>query len=357
VFIVTTTSIAPVIERLLDREDLDGEAVEQVFGAILDGAVPTAQIAGFAIALRAKGETAIEIAAAARALRARASMLRPRTSPGAPIVDTCGTGGDGAHTINVSTISAIVVAACGVTVAKHGNRAVSSRAGSADVIEALGLPVEGPGEAFDAKLTRALEEAKIAFLFAPRHHGALRHAAQARRDLAVRTVFNLLGPVVNPAGATHQLVGVFEDRRRAMVAEVLRLLGSARAWIAHGEPAPGAPRGIDEVSPAGPTRITELREDGSLRELVVEPRDAGLEPIALDAIAGGTAAENATIARAILDGERGARRAAVVLNAACALFVAGACGDLREGRDRAEAALDRGDARATLERWRAIMIG
>jgi anthranilate phosphoribosyltransferase len=305
--------------------------------------------------LRAKGETEAEIAAAARALRARARMVTPRIAEGAPLLDTCGTGGDGAHTINVSTLSAIVVAAAGVTVAKHGNRAVSSRAGSADVVEALGIPIESKAEDFDARLCAAMEEIGIAFLFAPRHHGALRHAATTRRELGVRTIFNLLGPIANPAGATHQLIGVFDDRRRKTLASVLGLLGSTRAWIVHGSACEGAPRGLDEVSPSGVTRITELADDGELRELEVHPSDAGLDPVPLAAIAGGSAEHNARIAEAILAGEPSGARTAVVLNAACALVVAGIARDLKEGRERAEAALDRGTARETLVRWRRFM--
>ena len=349
--------IAAVLEQLLAGKDLDAATVERVFGAILDGAVTSAQVAAFAIALRAKGETPAEIAAAARALRARATTVRPILAEGAPLLDTCGTGGDGAHTFNVSTVAAIVVAACGVTVAKHGNRAVSSRAGSADLVEALGIPLEGEAPEFDARVLRSLETAHIAFLFAPRHHGALRHAAGARRELGVRTVFNLLGPIANPAGATHQLVGVFEDRRRAMLADVLRRLGGRAAWVVLAEPCEGAPRGLDEVSPSSITRVTELRADGSLHERQVHPTDLGLEPVSLDALRGGSAEDNAAIARDVLGGAPSAARVAVVLNAACALVVAGVTTDLKEARARVEQALDRGDAAATLERWRAVMVG
>ncbi len=358
------TLVAPLLERLLAREDLDGPSVERLFGAIFDGELTPSQIAAIVIALRAKGETDGEIAAAARALRARAALVRPSLAAGAPLLDTCGTGGDGASTINVSTIAAIVAAACGVTVAKHGNRAVSSRAGSADVLEALGIPL-APDDAttgvvtageFDERLRRSMAEVGIAFLFAPRHHGALRHAAATRRELGVRTIFNLLGPIANPAGATHQLIGVFDDRRRATLASVLRLLGTTRAWVVHGSACSGAPRGLDEVSPCGDTFVTELA-DGELRERVVHPRDAGLEPIALEALAGGSAEDNANVARAMLDGERSGARDAVVLNVACALHVAGVAGDLPEGRARAEAAIDRGDAKRTLDRWRALMRG
>jgi len=345
-----------ILEQLLARQDLEPAAVEQIFGAILDGELTPAQIAALAIALRAKGETAIEIAAAARALRSRAARIEPRVD--GAVIDTCGTGGDGAATFNVSTVCAIVVAACGVAVAKHGNRAVSSRAGSADLIEALGIPIDDPDRAaFDARLRSSIEEIGIAFLFAPRHHAALRHAAPVRRELGVRTIFNLLGPLANPGGATHQLLGLFDDRRRASFAEVLRLLGTKRAWVVHGHASDGAPRGLDEVSTAVETNVTELCADGTIHELRIHPRDAGLEPVSLSALAGGDASDNARIAAAILDGERQGPRTAVVLNVACALVVAERAADLREGRARAEEALDRGDAKRTFERWRAHMRG
>jgi anthranilate phosphoribosyltransferase len=348
--------VPQTLERLLAHEELASADVEQVFGAILDGELTPAQIAALAVALRAKGETPGEIAAAARALRNRARRVTANVE--GPVLDTCGTGGDGAATFNVSTLAAIVVAAAGVHVAKHGNRAISSRSGSADLLEALGVTIEGPlDDAFDARLAASIEQHHIAFLFAPRHHSALRHAAPVRRELGIRTIFNLLGPLANPGGATHQLLGVFDDGRRQSFAEVLRLLGLRGAWVVHGEQAVGAPRGLDEVSPAGPTRVTELRADGTLAERTIEPRDAGLEPVPLSSLAGGDARQNAAIAEALLEGERSGARTAVVLNAACALLIAGRASDLREARERAEAAIDRGDARATLHAWRDHMRG
>jgi anthranilate phosphoribosyltransferase len=345
--------VPQLLERALAGEALDDATVEAAFGAILDGALTAAQIAAILVALRAKGETAAEIAAAARALRARAHPLSLELPPGTPLLDTCGTGGDGAHTFNVSTVSAIVLAACGAKVAKHGNRAVSSRAGSADLLEALGVRIEGPSPDFDERLARALDEVGITFLYAPRHHGALRHAAPVRRELGVRTLMNLLGPLANPAGATHQLLGVFDDLRRATLASVLARLGTVRAWVVHGVASAGAPRGLDEVSTEGPTRVTVL-ERGALHEREIVPEDAGLSRVPLSALAGGDAHANAAIANAVLAGEPLPARSAVVLNTACALVVAGIAGDLREGRERAEAALDRGDAARTLDRWRAI---
>lgn len=341
---------APILEQLLARRDLAPEAVEQVFGALFDGQLTPAQMSALSVALRAKGETPEEIAGAARALRARAVLIEPRVD--GPIMDTCGTGGDGAATFNVSTATAIVVASCGVAVAKHGNRAISSRAGSADVLEALGIPIDGVPE---ATLRACIEEVGIAFLYAPRHHQALRHAAAVRRELGVRTIFNLLGPLANPGGATHQLLGLFDDSRRQTFAEVLRLLGTKRAWVVHGEPCEGAPRGLDEVSPTTHTRVTELAADGTIRERTIHPRDAGLEPIALSELAGGDAAANAKMLLELLGGARSGVRSAVVLNVACALLVAERASDLRTGREMAEAALDRGDALGTLDRWRERM--
>lgn len=352
--VAPSLDVPALLERLLAGDAIDDATVETTFGALLDGALTAAQIAAILVALRAKGETAAEIAAAARALRARAVSVHPGLPAGTPLLDTCGTGGDGAHTFNVSTVSAIVLAACGAKVAKHGNRAVSSRAGSADLVEALDVPIEGPSPGFEERQLRSLERVGLAFFFAPRHHGALRHAASVRRELGVRTVMNLLGPIANPAGATHQLLGVFDDRRRATLASVLGRLGSVRAWVVHGLACEGAPRGLDEVSTAGPTRVTVL-DGGALEEREIVPEDAGLARVSLEALKGSDAHGNAAIARAVLAGERVPPRTAVVLNTACALVIAGVAGDLREGRERAEAALDRGDAARTLEAWRAEM--
>jgi len=351
---VSSVDFAPVLEQLLAHEDLSAALTERAFGAILDGSWSEAQIAAFAVALRAKGESPSEIAAAARALRARAFAIHPQLPAGTPLLDTCGTGGDGASTLNVSTITALVVAASGVAVAKHGNRAVSSRAGSADLLEALGVRIVDESPAVAGRLTAAIEQVGIAFLFAPRHHSALRHAAKVRRELGVRTIFNLLGPLANPAGATHQLLGVFDDRRRPTLAAVLAELGTVRAWVVHGEPTEGAPRGLDEVSPSGPTRVTEL-DRGTLRELVIVPADAGLAPTPLSALAGGDATDNARATEAILAGEPHPARSAVLLNAACALVVAGVEHDLVTARQRAERALDDGRARDTLARLRRAM--
>jgi anthranilate phosphoribosyltransferase len=257
------------------------------------------------------------------------------------LVDTCGTGGDGAGTFNISTLAALVVAGAGVPVAKHGNRSVSSRCGSADLLAALGIGLE----AAPPVLERVLREAGIAFLFAPLLHGAMKHAAAVRRELGVRTVFNLLGPLTNPAGARHQLLGVYDPARVETLAEVLRELGSERAMVVHGD-------GLDEIALSGETRVAELR-DGAVRVYTVGPEDAGLARCRRRDLLGGDAAHNAGIARRLLQGEPGPRRDAVVLNAAAALVVAGRAADLRDGAAQAARAIDGGAALAALERLRA----
>lgn len=329
------------LRAVVGGAELTAEAMHAAMRAILAGEAGPAEIAGLAIALRMRGETAVELAAAARAMR-ESAVPAPHGVSG-PILDTCGTGGDGAHTFNVSTVAGIVAAAAGARVGKHGNRAVSSRAGSADVLEALGVALD-PGP---QRVARDLAELGIAFFFAPAFHAALQHAAPVRRELGVRTFFNLLGPLASPAGATHQLVGVFEAARARTMAEVLGLLGVREAWVVHGH------GGLDEISPAGPTVVAMLGEDGIVRETTLEPASFGLEPVGLGALRGGEAAENADLARRVLAGEDGPRRTAVLLNAAAALAVAGIERDLRAARARAEEAIDSGRAAALLARWAA----
>ncbi|MBX3272548.1 MAG: anthranilate phosphoribosyltransferase [Sandaracinaceae bacterium] len=332
------SELADALARVVAGEVLDAPAMEAAMARILAGEASPVHVAALAVALRMRGETPGELAAAARALR-RAAVALPGPAR-RPLLDTCGTGGDGAGTFNISTAGALVVAACGVRVAKHGNRAVSSRSGSADVLEALGVALDEGPEASAA----CLDELGIAFLFAPAFHGALRYAAPVRRELGLRTFFNLLGPLANPAGATHQLLGLYDPARLGAIAEVLGALGVERAWVVHGE------GGLDEVSPAGPTRVAVL-DAGEVTERVVEPADFGLAPVALEGLAGGDAGANAAIVRAVLDGATGAPRAAVVINAAAALVVAGVETDLRAAAERAAAAIDRADARALLDRW------
>ncbi|MBN2197125.1 MAG: anthranilate phosphoribosyltransferase [Polyangiaceae bacterium] len=321
----------------MDPKGIAPPALEGVFDAILTGAWTPAQIAGLLIALKIRGETPGQIAAAARAMRR--SMV-PLRHPGGPLLDTCGTGGDGAGTLNLSTGAAIIAAAAGVRVAKHGNRAVSSRAGSADILEALGLPLDLP----PAKAASVLDSVGIVFMMAPHYHPAMRHAAPVRRELRVRTIFNLLGPLANPAGATHQLLGTFDDALRRPLAETLAELGAERAWVVRGVD------GLDEVSPHGRTRVTEL-ERGVLRELEVCPGDFGLPELERGDVAGGDAAENAATLLAVLEGRPHPSRPAFVLNAAAALVVAQSL-PLRESAIRADDAIASGAALATLTRWR-----
>jgi anthranilate phosphoribosyltransferase len=310
-----------------------GEA-EDAFAAIMDGEATQAQIAALLTALHVRGETVGELLGATRAMRAR--MTRVAAPPGA--MDVCGTGGDGACTLNVSTATAFVVAACGVPVAKHGNRALTSRAGGSDVLAALGIGLDVP----PGRLERQLGEYGLAFLFAPRHHPALRHAAQARSEIGFRTIFNLLGPLSNPAGVRLQLTGVYDPAWCAPMAETLGALGTERAWLVHG-------RGLDELTLAGTTQVAEWR-DGTLRQFSVTPDQAGLPEAPIDAIRGGDAAHNAAALRALLQGAPGAYRDTVLLNAAAALIVAGRAGDLREGVGQARTALDRGAALDVMER-------
>jgi anthranilate phosphoribosyltransferase len=336
------SSFADVVTALASREvAISKELVRGAFEAILAGAWTPAQVAGFAIALRVRGEGADAIVAGAEALRDAMEAVDHGLDV---VLDTCGTGGDGGHTLNLSTAAAIVVAACGVAVAKHGNRSVSSRCGSADVIEALGIPVDlAPKDQ-----AAILREAKIAFLFAPAHHPALRHAAVARRELGVRTIFNALGPLANPARATHQLVGVYDDALRPIAAHALASLGTVRAWVVR------STDGLDEMSPSAPTRVSEVI-GADVRERTIAPEDFGLARTDRAAIAGGTAEENAAAIVRILEGAPHAALDAVVLNAAAALAVGDATATLRTCAERARHAVSSGAARETLEAWRVAV--
>jgi anthranilate phosphoribosyltransferase len=325
-----------LIEKLQRRQDLTSEEAAGAMDEIMGGRAQPAQIAGLLIALSMKGERPSEIVGLARTMRARATRL---SQPIPDVFDTCGTGGDRAHTFNVSTVAALVVAGCGVRVAKHGNRSVSSRCGSADLFEALGVNIGAPPETVE----RCLVEAGIAFFFAPTFHPSMRHAAPTRRELGVRTAFNLLGPLTNPAGAERQLVGVPRPELTELVARSLALLGARRAWVVHGAD------GLDEVSTTGYTKVSECR-DGAVNTFYLHPSDVSLPKAAPEALKGGDAAENARIARDILAGARGAPRDIVLLNSAASLLVAGAAADLRDGMRQAEAALDDGRAAGVLER-------
>jgi anthranilate phosphoribosyltransferase len=330
-------TFADVFSRL-ERGALGADDVRAAFGAILAGAWTPVQIGAFAASLRLRGETADAIVAAAEALR---SVMTAVDHGLDEVADTCGTGGDGAQTLNVSTGAALVLAACGVHVAKHGNRSVSSRCGSADVVEALGVPIDVD----PSRQATILKEARIAFLMAPAHHPALRHAASARRELGVRTIFNALGPLVNPARTTHQLVGVYDDALRPIAAAALGKLGVRRAWVVRSED------GLDEISPAAPTRVSVL--DGSrVEERVVEPGDFGVERLPLSALAGGDAKDNADALAQILRGEPHPASEAIVLNAAAALVVVRG-GSPRDAAAEARDAMASGRVTKTLEAWRA----
>lgn len=328
-------NLAPLLEKLLLRQDLDTDEVESAFEAIFAGSVGAAAIAGLLVALRAKGEAVHEIAAAARVMRRHAVAVRGPA--GRVLVDTCGTGGDRSGTFNLSTGAAIVAAAAGATVAKHGNRAVSSRAGSADVLEALGVRLDLPAE----RLESLLEDVGIAFLFAPAHHGATRHAVLPRRELGVRTVFNLLGPLTNPANAKRQILGVYDPGLVTPMAQVLAELGAERALVVHGD------GGLDELSVSGPTLLAELR-DGDVQSRTLHPETLGIAQAPLSALRGGDAAENAAILRSILGGERSPRADAVALSAGAALYVADRAASVREGLALAREVLASGAAEAKL---------
>jgi anthranilate phosphoribosyltransferase len=323
-----------------DVPPLLGLAPNAAFRAIFDGLWNDAEIAAYLIALSDRGETPQEIAAAAAELRAR--MLPVEAPPGA--IDVCGTGGDGAHTLNVSTAVAIVVAACGAPVAKHGNRAASSRCGAADVLGALGLDLNQT----PARAEACLAEVGIAFLFAPNHHPAMARVAPIRRALGRRTVFNLVGPLANPAAVRRQLVGVFAPAWVERTAEALRLLEAERALVVHGR------EGLDELSPGGPTHVAWLDDDRVTILPDFEPEAAELRRWPAGALAGGDAAHNAAALTALLQGARGAYRDAVLLNAAAALIVAGSVSGLAEGAARAAQAVDSGAARDLLARWVAF---
>jgi anthranilate phosphoribosyltransferase len=328
-------TVQQALARLLDGHDLSRSEARAVMNAVMEGDATPAQIGGLLVALRLKGETADEIAGCAEAMRTHVLAVRPRRDD---LVDTAGTGGDGARTINISTAAALVAAAAGAGVAKHGNRAVSSASGSADVLEALGFRLELP----PARIERSIDELGFGFLFAPTHHPAMRHAAPVRRELATRTVFNVLGPLTNPAGARAQVVGVYAPSLVRTIAEVLAQLGARRAFVVHGA------GGIDELSPAGPNFVCEV-VDGRVREREIDPLDLGLPRCDTAELRGGSPAENAAAIRAVFQGEDGARRSAILLNAAGAIAAAGQAVGLREGLELAREAVDSGRAAARLD--------
>jgi len=328
-------TVQQALARLLDGHDLSRDEARAVMNEIMEGEATSAQIGGFLVALRLKGETADEIAGCAEAMREHVLTVRPKRDD---LVDTAGTGGDAARTINISTAAALVAAAAGAGVAKHGNRAVSSASGSADVLEALGFRLELPR----AEIERSIDELGFGFLFAPTHHPAMRHAAPVRRELAARTVFNVLGPLTNPAGARAQVVGVYAPSLVRTIAEVLAQLGARRAFVVHGA------AGIDELSPAGPNLVCEV-VDGDVREREIDPLELGVPRCDPSELRGGSPGDNAEAIRAVFRGENGGKRSAILLNAAGAIAAAGHADDLREGLEVARTAVDSGAALARLD--------
>lgn len=335
--------IAPLIDKLMRRVDLTADESAAAMEEIMEGRANEAQIAGFLVALAMKGERAAEIVGLATTMRRRAVRLSRRFER---VFDTCGTGGDRSGTFNISSCAAVVIAACGVRVAKHGNRSVSSLSGSADVFEALGVNVAASADVVEG----CIAEAGIGFFFAPTFHPSMRHAGPARRALGVRTAFNLLGPLTNPAGASRQIVGVPRPELTELLARALLLLGSERAWVVHGAD------GIDEISTTGYTKISECSQ-GSVKTFYLHPADVGLGKAGAGALAGGSAADNAAIIARVLAGEPGPSRDVVLLNAGAGLFVAGVADSVAAGLARAAAAIDTGAARQTLDRLIAASAG
>jgi anthranilate phosphoribosyltransferase len=324
-----------LIDKLMRREDLTSDEASAAMAEVMTGRAADAQIAGFLVGLAMKGERPAEIVGLARTMRAHAV---PLARDYAPVFDCCGTGGDRSGTFNISSAVALVVAACGVRVAKHGNRSVSSLSGSADVYEALGVRVNAPASAVE----QCLATVNMGFFFAPTFHPSMRHAGPTRAALGVRTAFNLLGPLTNPARANRQLVGVPRPEFTELIARALQLLGSERAWVVHGAD------GIDEISTAGYTKISECR-DGIVNTFYLHPSDVGIAKAPGAALKGHNAAENARIIERILAGEPGPPRDVVLLNAGAALFIAGHADSIEEGLARAAAAIDSGAARKTLD--------
>lgn len=326
--------IGGAIARLVEGRHLSESEMESVMNSVMSGSCTPAQIAALLTALRIKGETVEEIAAAARVMKEKATKVPVSSVEDlSKLVDTCGTGGDGTGTFNVSTAAAFIAAGAGVRVAKHGNRSVSSRCGSADVMEALGIRIDiGPED-----VGRCVDEVGIGFLFAPRLHSAMKHAIGPRREIGIRTIFNILGPLTNPAGAKAQVMGVFREELTETMAKVLAKLGCTRALVVHGSD------GTDEITITGPTKVSEL-SDGRLKTYMVSPEDFGLKRRPVEEIMGGDAVKNARIVASVLSGEEGACTDMAMLNAAAAILVAGAARDMKEGLEMARYSVESGRA-------------
>jgi anthranilate phosphoribosyltransferase len=323
------------LKQIIQRRNLTAEQMADMMNTVLTGQATEAQIGAMMAALATKGETFEELAGAAQAMRRTARRIQ---AVGSPVVDTCGTGGDGAQTFNISTTTAFVVAGCGVTVAKHGNRAVSSKCGSADVLEALGVKLNTAPEIVE----EAVRTVGIGFLFAPLYHSAMKYAAKPRQELGVRSIFNMLGPLTNPASASCQLLGVFAPTLTEMFAQALKLLGTQSAMVVHGHD------GLDEISVCAPTRVSELKA-GAIRTYDIHPEQYFGQLADPRELAGGNPEQNAAITRAIFSGEKGARRDVVLINAGAALVAAGKADTLKNGIAKAAAAIDNGQAREKLE--------
>lgn len=343
---MTDVSLSPALKILAKGNALSGAELESTFAAILSGDIPPEQIGAFLMGLAVRGETGAELLAGAKTLRANARKIDLEGHT----LDTCGTGGLGWTSLNTSTASAIVIAAAGGKVAKHGNRSVPPKTGSADVLEALGVELD----LTESRFRDCIEQAGVGFLFARSHHSAMRHVAPVRASLGIRTIFNLLGPLSNPASATHQVLGVSEARWLKPMAEALRNLGITRAWVVHGTDSDGTV--IDELSIAGETQIIEVR-DGKLTNHTITPEDAGLGRNRLSALAGGAPSDNALAISELMDGRPGPFRDAVILNAAAGLHVLGNANDLKDGAAQASEAIDSRAAARTLATLAAASKG
>jgi len=335
-----TPALREVLGRLIEGQNLSPDEMAAVVGGIMDGAGSPAQVGALLAAFRMKGETVDEVVGAALAMRQRMQRVPLAAQVGEEVMDTCGTGGDGSGSVNISTLASFILAGCGVRVAKHGNRALSSKSGSHDVIEALGLDPAPSAEV----AARCLLEANLCFMFAPAFHAATKAVAVPRREVGFRTLFNLLGPLTNPAGARVHLNGVFAQDRCAFLARAHKALGSRRALVVHGQ------GGLDEIAPAGPTHVAELTEGGEIREYQITLDDFGLPEQDPAGLRGGEPARNARILREALEGAPGAVRVSAVATAAAGLRVAGLVRDLREGAARARQSLDEGAALGVLQK-------
>ena len=328
-------NIREAIDKLVNRVNLSEAETIDVMNQIMTGEATPLQVAAFLTALRMKGESVEEITGAARVMREKAHRVNVGSKT---VLDTCGTGGDQKGTFNISTTAAFVLAGAGVNVAKHGNRSVSSQSGSADVLGALGVKVDAPKE----RVEQCIAKIGIGFLFAPLLHEAMKYAVQPRRDIGIRTIFNILGPLTNPAMASHQLIGIYSGELVGMIAHVLKNLGSVRAMVVHGL------EGLDEISLCGPTKVAELR-DGQVKEYTIEPEQFGLQRCRLEELRGGSAEQSAVIVKGVLEGKPGPARNVVLLNGGAALYVSGSAATMQDGIRLAAESIDSGKARQKLE--------